>query len=96
MTVPWAAVAGTGRVIHRAPAAGIAATATLVEIDVAVVGDGVAQAGEVLFEPLRRHLTAYAALPFAGGVTAVPACLGTDAGLIGAAAVALAAYHLPP
>ncbi|MCG6497820.1 ROK family protein [Kitasatospora sp. A2-31] len=73
----------------RALAAGIAATATLVEIEAAVIGGGVAQAGEVFFEPLRRHLADYATLPFASGVTVLPARLGTDAGLVGAAALAL-------
>ncbi|MET9615183.1 ROK family protein [Kitasatospora indigofera] len=73
----------------QALAAGIAATATLVEIDTAVIGGGVAKAGDVLFDPLRRHLATYAALPFAARLTVTPALLGTDAGLIGAAALAL-------
>ncbi|GAA2709985.1 MULTISPECIES: ROK family protein [Streptomyces] len=72
----------------RALAAGIAATATLVEVDVAVVGGGVAGAGEVLFGPLRACLREYAALSFAAGVRVVPARLGADAGLVGAAAAA--------
>ncbi|MFE9661253.1 ROK family protein [Streptomyces sp. NPDC005955] len=74
----------------RALAAGIAATAALVEIDIAVVGGGVAQAGEVLFAPLRRSLPAYATLPFCRPLAVTPASLGTDAGLIGAAAAVLA------
>lgn len=72
----------------QALAAGIAATATLVEIHVAVIGGGVAGAGPVLFDPLREHLTRYATLSFAAGVEVVPAKLGTDAGLVGAAAAA--------
>lgn len=72
----------------RALAAGIAATATLVEIDIAVVGGGVAGAGEVLFAPLRRSLREYATLSFVQGLTVVPARTGTDAGLLGAAAAA--------
>ncbi|MFG2331587.1 ROK family protein [Streptomyces sp. NPDC048604] len=72
----------------RALAAGIAATAHLVELDIAVVGGGVAGAGEVLFAPLRRSLRAYATLSFARGLTVVPASTGTDAGLLGAAAAA--------
>lgn len=71
----------------RALAAGIAATATLVEIEVAVVGGGVAASGEVLFAPLRRALGEYAALSFVRGVEVVPALTGVQAGLIGAAAV---------
>ncbi|MFC7217665.1 ROK family protein [Streptomyces polyrhachis] len=78
----------------RALAAGIAAAATLVELDLAVVGGGVAGAGEVLFAPLRAHLASYAALSFAAPVRAVPARLGADAGLIGAASAAAEAHGL--
>ncbi|MFI2435446.1 ROK family protein [Streptomyces sp. NPDC018693] len=74
----------------QALAAGIAATASLVEIDVAVIGGGVGKAGDVLFAPLRRALGDYATLSFVRGLTVVPAQMGTDAGLVGAAAVALA------
>ncbi|MFC1416231.1 ROK family protein [Streptacidiphilus cavernicola] len=76
----------------QALAAGIAATATLVEIDLAVIGGGVAQAGETLFAPLRRHLAGYATLSFVSGLRVVPAALGTDAGLVGAAALAVARF----
>ncbi|MFE4922032.1 ROK family protein [Streptomyces sp. NPDC056661] len=72
----------------QALAAGIAATATLVEIDIAVVGGGVAGAGEVLFAPLRRALRSYATLSFVQQLTVAPAVMGTDAGLVGAAAAA--------
>ncbi|GGV00519.1 hypothetical protein GCM10010275_44180 [Streptomyces litmocidini] len=74
----------------QALAAGIAATAALVEIDIAVVGGGVAGAGEVLFAPLRRSLRTYAALSFVRDLKVVPAVTGTDAGLLGAAASAMA------
>ncbi|MCQ4083622.1 ROK family protein [Streptomyces sp. RB6PN25] len=80
----------------QALAAGIAAAATLVEIQVAVVGGGVAGAGELLFGPLREQLRRYATLSFAAGVKVVPAQLGTDAGLVGAAAAAFAAPLVPP
>ncbi|MFI6345663.1 ROK family protein [Streptomyces sp. NPDC050560] len=70
----------------QALAAGIAATATLVEVDIAVIGGGVARAGEVLFEPLRRGLRDYATLSFVQRLTVAPALMGTDAGLVGAAA----------
>ncbi|WP_416969777.1 ROK family protein [Streptomyces sp. 4F14] len=73
----------------QALAAGIAATATLVEIDIVVIGGGVGKAGDVLFGPLRRHLADYATLSFVQGLTIVPAQMGTDAGLVGAAAAAL-------
>ncbi|MEI7032848.1 ROK family protein [Streptomyces pratensis] len=74
----------------RALAAGIAATAALTEIDIAVVGGGVAQSGAVFFDPLARHLRCYAAMPFLKELRAVPAELGPDAGLVGAAVLASA------
>ncbi|MFI1471882.1 ROK family protein [Streptomyces wuyuanensis] len=70
----------------QALAAGIAATATLVEIRIAVIGGGVAGAGEVLFAPLRRALRDYATLSFVQDLVVAPAMTGTDAGLLGAAA----------
>ncbi|MFE5586004.1 ROK family protein [Kitasatospora sp. NPDC056531] len=71
----------------QALAAGIAATAALVDLDRVVVGGGVATAGEVLFTPLARHLDRYAALSYIRGLDVRRAELGTDAGLIGAAAL---------
>ncbi|MEW2553998.1 ROK family protein [Streptomyces zhihengii] len=75
----------------QALAAGIAATATLADLDIAVIGGGVAGAGEVLFDPLRRSLRDYATLSFVRRLTVAPARMGTDAGLVGAAAAALLA-----
>ncbi|WP_330237809.1 ROK family protein [Streptomyces sp. NBC_00525] len=75
----------------QALAAGIAATATLVEIDIAVIGGGVAGAGEPLFGPLRTALRRYATLSFVRRLTVVPAVMGNDAGLVGAAAAAFTA-----
>ncbi|ROQ73057.1 ROK family protein [Streptomyces sp. NBC_01260] len=74
----------------QALAAGIAATATLVEIDIAVIGGGVAGAGDVLFAPLRSALRRYATLSFVQQLTVAPAVMGNDAGLVGAAAAAFA------
>ncbi|MFD5930782.1 ROK family protein [Streptomyces sp. NPDC060333] len=73
----------------RALAAAIAATATLVETRIAVIGGGVAASGDTLFAPIRRHLASYATLSFVRNIEVVPAGLGTDAGLIGAAAAAM-------
>lgn len=72
----------------RALAAGIANAAALADLPVAVVGGGVAQAGEILFGPLRRHLFGYTRLPFRD-VQVVRSELGRTAGLLGAAALAL-------
>ncbi|GAA1955047.1 ROK family protein [Catenulispora subtropica] len=71
----------------KALAAAIAGTAALVDIEAAVIGGGVAKAGELLFGPLREHLKEYARLSFTREVTVHPAALGGDAGLIGAAAL---------
>ncbi|MFC9331249.1 ROK family protein [Kitasatospora sp. NPDC057015] len=100
--VAAAARAGDPLALHaydraaRALAAGIAATAALVEIEAAVIGGGVAQAGGVFFDPLRSHLARYATLPFTAGIELIPAQLGTDAGLVGAAALARPAIGSPP
>ncbi|PKV84175.1 ROK family protein [Streptomyces sp. TLI_146] len=75
----------------QALAAGIAATATLTEIEIAVIGGGVAGAGDILFAPLRRALQDYATLSFVQGLKVAPALMGTDAGLVGAAAAAASA-----
>ncbi|BFO19396.1 hypothetical protein SHKM778_57840 [Streptomyces sp. KM77-8] len=48
------------------------------------------KAGEVLFAPLRKALTEYATLSFVQRLAVTPAQMGTDAGLVGAAAAALA------
>ncbi|WP_257584888.1 MULTISPECIES: ROK family protein [unclassified Streptomyces] len=92
--VAVAARAGDERAVNafdrsaRALAAAIAGTATLLEVEVAVIGGGVAQAGDVLFTPLRRHLRDFAALGFVSGLQVRPAALARDAGLVGAAAAA--------
>jgi glucokinase len=52
-----------------------------------VVGGGVAKAGPVLFDPLRDELRTYAGLNFLSGLRVVPAALGGEAGLVGAAAL---------
>jgi glucokinase len=79
----------------QALAAGIAASATLIEIDIAVIGGGVAQAGDLLFTPLRAALSRYATLPFARTVILEPAHLGVDAGLTGAAALGFQGMNAP-
>lgn len=73
----------------RALGAAIAAAAALVELDVVVIGGGVSKAGSLLFKPLRHELNRYATLSFTCGIQVARARLGTDAGLVGAAAAAL-------
>jgi glucokinase len=67
----------------------IASAVTLLDLDLVVIGGGVAAAGPLLFEPLAAAYTRYAALGFASSPRVVPALLGAEAGLIGAAAVVL-------
>ena len=54
-----------------------------------VIGGGAAAAGELLLAPARRVLAARALRPARDEVSVVPAALGPDAGMIGAAALAL-------
>lgn len=68
-------------------AAAIASAAAVCDLDLVVIGGGVAQAGAVLFDPLRAALARYAGLGFLRGLRVVPATLGADAGLVGAAAL---------
>lgn len=70
-------------------AAAIASAAAVCELDLVVVGGGVASAGEILFGPLRERVAYYARLDFLRGLRVVPAELGGDAGLVGAAALFL-------
>ncbi|MBR7829187.1 ROK family protein [Actinospica sp. MGRD01-02] len=70
-------------------ACGIVGAAALVDLDVVVIGGGVAAAGPVLLDPLRAHLKRRASLGFVQRVKALPGTLGRDAGLIGAARCAL-------
>lgn len=71
----------------RAIAAMIASVGAVCDLDLVVVGGGVAQAGPVLFDPLRAELGNYTGLDFLRGMRIVPAALGGEAGLIGAAAL---------
>lgn len=71
-----------------AVAAMVASVAAVCDLDLVVIGGGVAKAGEVLFEPLREALSSYAGLDFIRALRVVPAALGGDAGLVGAAYLA--------
>ena len=71
----------------RALAGMIASVAAVCDLNLVVVGGGVAGAGAVLFDPLRTALREYAALDFIKALQVVPAQLGGEAGLVGAAAL---------
>ena len=69
-------------------AAMIASVAAVCDLDLVVIGGGVAKSGPLLFDPVREALTEYAGLDFLTGLRVVPAELGGDAGLVGAARLA--------
>lgn len=52
-----------------------------------VIGGGVARAGDALFAPLRERIRAFLMPSFAGTFELLPAKLGEDAGVVGAAAL---------
>jgi len=69
-------------------ACGIVGAAALLDLDLVVIGGGVAAAGAVLLDPLRAHLRRRASLDFVKRVQILPGALGRNAGLIGAARAA--------
>ncbi|HEX7056336.1 MAG TPA: ROK family glucokinase [Bacilli bacterium] len=54
-----------------------------------IIGGGVSRAGDVLFDPIREYFLKYTPEPAREGVSIVPAQLGNDAGMIGAAGLLL-------
>ncbi|WP_375483707.1 ROK family protein, partial [uncultured Mycobacterium sp.] len=72
----------------RGLAAMIASVAAVCDLDRVVIGGGVANAGPLLFDPLRAALAEHTGLDFLAGLRVLPAELGADAGLIGAAMLA--------
>src|SRR5262245_33264517 len=73
----------------RALGRGIASAAALLDLDRVVVGGGVSQVGPLLFDPLRAELARSARLDFTRDLVVVPARLGRQSGLVGAAALIL-------
>ncbi|NBQ43121.1 MAG: ROK family protein, partial [Mycobacteriaceae bacterium] len=65
--------------------------AAVCDLDLVVVGGGVAKSGPLLFEPLdgalRHHVGLDVGLDFISGLRVLPAALGGEAGLVGAAAL---------
>lgn len=75
----------------RALGLAIASAVNLCDLDVVTIGGGLSQAGPLLFDPLEATLREHTRMAFAQRVRVVPASLGQDAGLAGAAALILAA-----
>ncbi|HEY1484700.1 MAG TPA: ROK family protein, partial [Micromonosporaceae bacterium] len=82
-SVAVAAFARAGRALGVA----LAGAVCLLELELVVIGGGLANAGEVLLAPARAAFSEHAGMEFAARCPIVPAALGGDAGLIGAAAV---------
>lgn len=68
----------------------IASATHLLNLEVVAIGGGLSQAGPLLFGPLEEALRRHARLSFAQSVRVVPAALGQDAGLVGAAGLVVA------
>jgi glucokinase len=66
---------------------GIASYVNIFNPEVVVLGGGFARAGDLLFEPARRVVAERALVPARDVVRIVPAVLGVEAGLIGAALI---------
>jgi glucokinase len=74
----------------RAIGVAVASATHLCDLEVVAIGGGLSQAGPLLFEPMEATLRRHAAMEFARDVRVVPAALGQEAGLVGAAALVLA------
>jgi glucokinase len=76
--------------IGRNLGAGLASVANIFEPEVIVVGGGAAAAGDLLLDPAREMVAQRALRPSRDHARIVPATLGEEAGMIGAALFALA------
>lgn len=84
--VATAALARSGRAVGSV----VGSVAALLDVRIVVVGGGLAQSGPALWGPLQEAFDQQARLPYLAGARVVPAGLGGDAGLVGAAALVLA------
>jgi glucokinase len=78
-------VARSGRAVGTA----VASSASLLDLDAAVISGGFSRSGPTFWEPLQQAFAAHAGLPFAAACRVVPGRLGDAAGLLGAAAFVL-------
>jgi glucokinase len=75
--------------IGRNLGAGIASIVNIFEPEVVVIGGGAAAAGDLLLDPAREMVAQRALRPSRDHVRIVPAALGEEAGMVGAALFAL-------
>jgi glucokinase len=69
----------------------IASATHLCDLEVVAIGGGLSQAGQLLFAPLEESFRRHARMEFTRGLRVVPAMLGQQAGIVGAAALVLEA-----
>ncbi|HEU4424321.1 MAG TPA: ROK family protein [Pilimelia sp.] len=101
--VELAAAARAGHQVARiaferagaAIAAGAVSVAALCDLTHVVLGGGVSQAADLLLPPLSAAIARYARLGFLRDLTVLPAGLGVNAGLVGAAAMVFAPNTYP-
>ena len=67
----------------------IASVVALLDLQVVSIGGGVAQAGPLLFQPLQKAFNRHAVMAYTRNCRIVPAALGQNVGLAGAAALVL-------
>lgn len=77
----------------RALGIAIASVKAVCDVEVVAIGGGISQVGDLLFGPLQSTLDRYSGLAFTKDVRVVPAELGQDAGLVGAAALVHQGEH---
>jgi glucokinase len=65
----------------------IASAAALLDLDLVVIGGGLADSGEVLLGPVRRAVERHLCVPFGKRVEVLVSGVGAHAGLVGAAAL---------
>ncbi|WP_310551343.1 ROK family glucokinase [Paenibacillus glufosinatiresistens] len=67
----------------------MAAFAAVLNPEVFIIGGGVSKAGDILFDEVRRVFAQLTPAPLQTGVSIIPAQLGNDAGIVGAAGLLL-------
>lgn len=80
----------------RALACAITSLINIVDPEAVIIGGGIAQAGDALFQPLADELAEIEWLPTGEAVRILPAALGEWAGAIGAAREALLTHEIDP
>lgn len=73
----------------HALARAIASAAALLDINMVVLGGGIAHTGELVWQPLQAELQKRVRLSFLQSFSVVPATLGASSGVIGAASLAM-------